>query len=97
MTSILTLAITRFPRTEPAKSLCLLLALFGGEKSARGCCLRHPGGRHIAVTAPRHSPIAPVKTGANRGHGVPVTPDERALSFVVVVVCQSVFLAIFQV
>jgi hypothetical protein len=34
--------------------------------------------RHIAVTAPRHSVIAPVKTGANRGHGVPVTPDERA-------------------
>jgi hypothetical protein len=34
--------------------------------------------RHIGVTAPRHSVIAPVKTGANRGHGVPVTPDERA-------------------
>jgi hypothetical protein len=34
--------------------------------------------RHIAVTAPRDSAIAPVKTGANRGHGVPVTPDERA-------------------
>jgi hypothetical protein len=34
--------------------------------------------RHIVVTALRHSIHAPAKTGANRGHGVPVTPDERA-------------------
>ena len=37
-----------------------------------------PGARHIGVTASRHSINAPAKTSANRGHGVPVTPDERA-------------------
>jgi hypothetical protein len=40
--------------------------------------------RHTAVTAVRDSAPAPAKTDANRGHGVPVTPDERAPSFVVV-------------
>jgi hypothetical protein len=58
--------------------------------------------RHTAVTALRDSADAPAKAGVNRGHGVPVTPDERAPSFVVVClrgrfVCKSLlqfFLAI---
>jgi hypothetical protein len=39
---------------------------------------REPAARHIAVTALRHSRNAPVKAGVDSGHGVPVTPDERA-------------------
>jgi hypothetical protein len=35
---------------------------------------------HIHVMPRHHSHIASVKTGANRGHDEPVTPDERAPS-----------------
>jgi hypothetical protein len=38
------------------------------------------GARHIAVTGSRDSAAAPHENRRNRGHGVPVTPDERALS-----------------